>query len=59
MVTDNDPILCPHCGGTGMHPWKNETCPWCHGTGDLDEDVYDERYRITRYRATSRCFDTP
>ena len=46
MITDNDPILCPHCGGTGEHPWKNETCPWCHGTGDLDEDVYDERYKI-------------
>lgn len=58
MTYDNEPIICPNCGGTGMHPWKNETCRWCHGEGELTEDVYDDRYRITRYRATSGCFDT-
>ena len=52
---DKDPILCPDCGGTGMHPWKACTCRKCNGTGELDGETYDERYKITRYRGTSGC----
>lgn len=52
---DYEPVLCPECGGTGCHPWKAEVCRKCNGTGELTDDVYDERYKITRYRATSGC----
>lgn len=52
---DYEPVICPECGGTGCHPWKAEVCTKCNGTGELTDDVYDERYKITRYRATSGC----
>jgi len=51
MEDDRDPIICPHCGGTGCHPWKSATCRYCNGTGELTDDVYDDRYKVTRYRA--------
>lgn len=53
MEDDRNPIICPYCGGTGSHPWLNAFCTFCKGTGELTDDVYDERYKITRYRATS------
>lgn len=28
---------CEHCGGTGRH--DGETCPVCHGTGEVQEAV--------------------
>lgn len=48
---DYEPIICPECGGTGSHPWKQGFCRTCNGTGELGDDTYDERYKITRYRA--------
>ena len=56
MNEDPDPILCPECGGTGMHPWKNSTCKYCHGTGELTDGVYDDRYKKHLYRAEAGCF---
>lgn len=56
MNEDPDPILCPECGGTGMHPWKNSTCRYCHGTGELTDGVYDDRYKKHLYRAEAGCF---
>ena len=50
-MNDPDPILCPECGGTGLHPWKN-------GTGELTDDTYDERYKKNVYRATRGCFES-
>lgn len=52
---DRDPTLCPECGGTGNHPYLPKACRKCNGTGELTDDVYDERYKKTRYRATSGC----
>lgn len=57
MTIDNDPIICPECGGTGFHPWKRCECHKCHGTGELTDDVYDERYKKTVYRAHSESHD--
>lgn len=57
-MNDPDPILCPECGGTGLHPWKNGTCTRCNGTGELTDDTYDERYKKTVYRATRGCFES-
>lgn len=54
---DADPIICPDCGGTGLHPWKYGICPHCHGTGELSDDVYDERYKKQVYRAGHVCFE--
>ena len=56
-MEDTDPILCPYCGGTGLHPWHNGTCRHCNGTGELTDNVYDPRYKKTVYRATRECFD--
>lgn len=58
MNEDNDMIICPECGGTGTHPWKQGFCTRCNGTGEIGNDINDERYKITRYRATSGCCDT-
>lgn len=52
-ANDRDPIICPECGGTGSHPWKQSFCRRCNGTGEITDDVHDERYTLTRYRATS------
>lgn len=57
MTEDPEPILCPYCGGTGLHPWKNAACRTCHGTGELADDVYDERYKKQVFRAHRGCFD--
>lgn len=57
-MNDPDPILCPECGGTGLHPWKNATCRRCNGTGELTDDTYDERYKMNVYRATRGCFES-
>lgn len=57
MEYDSDPILCPECGGTGLHPWANTTCRFCNGTGELTDDVYDERYTKTVHRAARGCFE--
>lgn len=54
---DRNPVICPECGGTGSHPWKAGFCPKCHGTGELGEDINDERYKITKYRVASGCFE--
>ena len=48
-----EPIICPDCGGTGCHPYLQAACRRCKGTGEIGDDCYDERYTITRYRATS------
>ena len=58
MNDDHDPIICPHCGGTGLHPWKAAICKECNGTGELTDDVYDDRYKKSVYRATRGCFET-
>ena len=50
-----DPIICPHCGGTGMHPWKQATCRYCHGTGEITEDICDTRYKLPVDRAHRGC----
>lgn len=55
---DRNPVIRPECGGTGSHPWKAGFCPKCHGTGELGEDINDERYKITKYRVASGCFET-
>lgn len=55
-MEDNDPIICPDCGGTGMHPYLSDACRTCHGTGELTDDVYDERYKKTIYRASHGCY---
>lgn len=36
-----DPILCPECGGTGMHPYLNQGCRYCGGAGELPEQFYE------------------
>lgn len=52
MINDDpDPILCPYCGGTGLHPWMQAACRECNGTGTLTDDVYDDRYNKHVYRA--------
>ena len=56
-MRDDDPILCPECGGTGLHPYLPQTCRKCNGTGELGDDTYDERYKKHVYRATRGCFD--
>jgi DnaJ-class molecular chaperone len=51
-ANDYDPVICPECGGTGMHPWKPRTeCPMCHGTGGLTDAAFDTRYKIPVHRA--------
>lgn len=54
---DRNSVICPECGGTGSHPWKAGFCPKCHGTGELGEDINDERYKKTKYRVASGCFE--
>lgn len=56
MDAEKDPIICPDCGGTGLHPWKNSRCTTCNGTGELTDDVYDDRYKKQVYRAGLGCF---
>ena len=57
-MDDNDPILCPECGGTGLHPYLPQTCRKCNGTGEITEDgCFDDRYKKTVYRAHRGCFD--
>lgn len=57
-MEDNDPIICPHCGGYGMHPYLPAQCRFCNGTGYITEDrCFDDRYTIRVYRATRECFD--
>ena len=49
-----DPIICPHCGGTGGHPYLSATCKHCGGSGEIGPDnAYDTRYGITKYRVAS------
>ena len=43
-MEDKDPIICPHCGGNGMHPYLPAACKYCHGTGEITEDCEDDRY---------------
>jgi RecJ-like exonuclease len=50
-LNDKEPVICYECGGTGMHPWKNESCPICFGTGELTDEVFDTRYKIAVHRA--------
>lgn len=57
MNDNDDPILCPECGGTGLHPWKASACKKCNGTGELTDDVYDERFAKHVYRAARGCFE--
>lgn len=56
-MDENDPIICPHCGGNGMHPYLPATCKYCNGTGEITEDgCFDDRYKRHVYRATRQCF---
>ena len=48
-----EPTICPHCGGTGGHPYLPRSCSFCGGSGELSGECYDTRYRITKFRATS------
>ena len=41
IINEPEPIICPDCGGTGMHPWLNQTCRTCGGTGELDPQYYE------------------
>ncbi len=42
-MNDNDPIICPHCGGNGMHPYLPATCKFCNGTGEItEEECFDD-----------------
>jgi DnaJ-class molecular chaperone len=43
-MDDKDPILCWHCGGSGIHPYLNSVCDICHGKGEITEDCEDDRY---------------
>jgi DnaJ-class molecular chaperone len=54
---DREPIICPDCGGTGSHPWKNSFCRRCNGTGEIEDDTCDRRYKIARCREASGCFE--
>jgi DnaJ-class molecular chaperone len=29
---DSEAVLCPSCGGTGLHPYYGSTCDRCVGT---------------------------
>ena len=40
-LDEPEQIICPDCGGTGMHPWLNDTCRTCGGTGHLDSQYYE------------------
>ena len=59
FINDNEPepIMCPDCGGTGCHPYLQASCRRCHGSGEIGDDCYDERYKIHVYRATRGCFE--
>ena len=58
-MDENDPIICPHCGGTGSHPYLPAFCKYCNGTGEITEDgCFDDRYKRHVYRATRECFET-
>lgn len=51
---EQEDTICPDCGGTGCHPWKNSSCRTCGGSGHIEaRNSFDSRYKITRYRATS------
>lgn len=39
LYEDPEPILCPDCGGTGLHPYLNRSCRRCGGTGQLGPDI--------------------
>ena len=43
-MEDKDPIICPHCGGNGMHPYLPAACKYCRGTDEITEDCEDDRY---------------
>lgn len=59
MSKDNDPIICPQCGGTGSHPYLQAFCKTCNGTGEITEDeCFDDRYKRHVYRAARGCFET-
>ena len=49
-----DPIICPHCGGTGSHPYLQRFCRFCGGSGTVDAyNSFDNRYQRTKYRVAS------
>ena len=56
ILYEPEPVLCYNCGGTGLHPYLNGTCRTCNGTGELTDDVYDDRYKKQVYRAHRGCF---
>ena len=59
IMEDYEPIICPECGGTGVHPWKNSSCRNCNGTGEITQDeCFDDRYKRHVYRAARGCFET-
>ena len=56
-MEEQEETICPDCGGTGCHPWKNATCRTCGGSGTIEAyNSFDRRYNITRHRATSAVF---
>ncbi len=34
---EDEGIICPNCGGTGMHPYLPHACTTCHGTGMIQD----------------------
>lgn len=56
LLCEPEPVLCYNCGGSGLHPYAQACCPVCNGTGHLTDDVYDDIYKRTVYRAHQNCF---
>ena len=56
-MEDKDPIICPYCGGTGSHPWRNAWCKHCHGTGEITEDCEDDRYSFKYDESRERRYE--
>lgn len=46
---EDDMIICPDCGGTGLHPYMQAGCRTCNGKGIIGVDDCDLRYTTMHY----------
>ena len=53
-MDEPEETICPHCGGTGSHPYLQRFCSFCGGSGTVDAyNSFDNRYQRTKYRVAS------
>lgn len=50
---EDENILCPDCGGTGLHPYLSCKCGKCGGSGMI-QDSYEIDHPLVSYRRLKR-----